>query len=412
MSNKSKAERAGQLVVGLDVGSSTVVTVVAEVKSDGDMEIIGYGQCQSAGVRRGMISNIERTVEDIQNSIGDAEIMASCQISSVFAGIAGSHIKSCNSLGPCAVSDGEVDEDDIKRAIEVAQAVPIDSDQTVLHTLAQEFIVDQQEGISDPIGMSAIRLEVELHIVTTSANAEKDLVKCIRRSGLEVDKIILEPLASAEAVLSDDDKDKGVCLVDIGGGTIDVIVYHKGAVQYTKVHAGAGDLITADLAHALKVSTSIAEKVKQSHGCALAEIAEQMKGSVEVTSASEQAPSEHTRQVLAQFIEPRVRELFEMVRVDLERNGCRRFIHSGVVLTGGSANMPGMVELAAEVLGVPTRIGVAENLCGFSEILNNPAYSTSLGLVQRGLYENNQPREKLSMKALWQRFTAWWADAF
>ena len=380
-----------KLIVGLDIGTSKVLAIVGEVNENDEVEIIGYGHHPATGMRKGVVANIEETVTAIQNAVEEAELMAGCQIYSVYAGIAGAHINSFNSAGVVAVRDSEVDQSDVDRVIESAKAVAIPNDQTLLHVIPQEYIIDGQEGIRYPIGMNGIRLEANLHMVTASVSSEKNIEKCIRRCGLEVDDIILEQLASCESVLTNDEKELGVCLVDIGGGTTDIAVYSEGAIRHTAVIPVAGDQITNDIAIALRTPTAAAEELKKRFACALRQMAI-VDESIEVPSVGDRPPRKLSKQTLAEVVEPRIEELFELIKLDLRRNGYEHLIRSGIVLTGGSSKMEGMIELAEEIFHVPVRLGMPKYLGGLSEVVKNPIYATGVGLVQFG--HNNQSSQK------------------
>ena len=404
-----------RLIVGLDIGTSKVLAIVGEVNVDGDVEIIGYGHHPATGMRKGVVANIEETVTAIQRAVEEAELMAGCQIYSVFAGIAGAHINSFNSHGVVAVRDSEVDENDVDRVIESAKAVAIPNDQSILHVLPQEYIIDGQEGIRHPIGMNGIRLEANLHMVTASVSSEKNIEKCIRRCGLEVDDIILEQLASCESVLTMDEKELGVCLVDIGGGTTDIAVYSEGAVRHTAVIPVAGDQITNDIAIALRTPTASAEEIKKRYGCALRQLAA-VDESIEVQTVGDRPSRKLSKQTLSEVVEPRIEELFELIRVDLRRNGFDHLIRSGVVLTGGSSKMEGMIELAEEIFHLPVRLGMPKYLGGLSEVVKNPIYSTGVGLVQFGHANQSEPKKKAKteskVSSILQRVKHWFQGNF
>lgn len=404
-----------KLIVGLDIGTSKVLAIVGEVNAEDEVEIIGYGHHPSTGMSRGVVANIEETVTAIQRAVEEAELMAGCQIYSVYAGIAGAHINSFNSHGMAAVRDSEVDDHDVDRAIDSATAVMIPNDQSIIHTLPQEYIIDGQQGIRHPIGMNGIRLEVNLHMVTASVSAEKNIEKCIRRCGLEVDDIILEQLASCESVLTKDEKELGVCLIDIGDGTTDIAVYSEGAIRHTAVIPIAGYQITNDIAIALRTPTESAEDIKKKYGCALRQLAP-IEESIEVKTVGERPPRKLSRQTLSEVIEPRIEELFELVRTDLRRNGCEHLIRSGVVLTGGSSKMEGMIELAEEVFHLPVRLGVPKYVGGLNEVVKNPIYSTGVGLVQFGHSDQGSARKKTKseskISAAWQRVKHWFQGNF
>ena len=404
-----------KLIVGLDIGTSKVLAIVGEVNDENEVEIIGYGHHPSTGMSRGVVANIEETVTAIQRAVEEAELMAGCQIYSVYAGIAGAHINSFNSHGMAAVRDSEVDQHDIDRAIDSATAVMIPNDQSIIHTLPQEYIIDGQQGIRSPIGMNGIRLEVNLHMVTASVSSEKNIEKCIRRCGLEVDDIILEQLASCESVLTKDEKELGVCLIDIGDGTTDIAVYSEGAIRHTAVIPIAGYQITNDIAIALRTPTDSAEEIKKKYGCALRQLAP-VEESIEVKTVGDRPPRKLSKQTLSDVVEPRVEELFELVRTDLRRNGCEHLIRSGVVLTGGSAKMEGMIELAEEVFHLPVRLGVPKYIGGLSEVVKNPIYSTGVGLVQFGHTDQGSSKMKIKTESktnlIWQRVKHWFQGNF
>jgi len=371
------------LVVGLDIGTSKVLAIVGEVTATGEVEVIGVGHHPSRGMKKGVVVNIESTVQSIQRAIEEAELMAGCQIKSVYAGIAGSHIRSINSHGTVAIKDKEVGTNDVDRVIESARALAIPADQKVLHVLPQEFIIDGQEGIREPIGMSGVRLEAKVHIVTGAVSAAQNIVKCVRRCGLEVDDIILEQLASSLSVLTEDEKELGVCMVDIGGGTTDISVFTEGAIRHTSVIPIAGDQVTNDIAVALRTPTQHAEEIKKKYGCALTQLATSEE-SIEVPSVGDRPPRKLARQTLAEVIEPRIEELYGLVLAELRRSGFEEVIGSGIVLTGGSAKMEGMIDLAEEVFHMPVRLGIPQGVGGLSGVVHNPIYATGVGLVLFG----------------------------
>jgi cell division protein FtsA len=372
-----------KLIVGLDIGTSKVLAIVGELTTNGDIEIIGVGHHPSRGMKKGVVVNIESTVQSIQRAVEEAELMAGCQIHSVYTGIAGSHIRSTNSHGNVAIRDKEVSDFDIQRVIESASAMAIPADQKVLHVLPQEYVIDGQEGIREPIGMSGVRLESRVHIVTGAVSAVQNIVKCVRRCGLEVDDIILEQLASSMSVLTDDEKELGVCLVDIGGGTTDISVYTEGAIRHTAVIPIAGDQVTNDIAVALRTPTPNAEEIKKKYGCALTQLA-QREETIEVPSVGDRPPRKLTRQTLAEVVEPRVEELYGLIQAELRRSGFEDVIGSGIVLTGGSAKMEGMVDLAEEVFHMPVRLGVPQYVGGLKGVIQNPIFATGVGLVLYG----------------------------
>ncbi|MEX3547679.1 MAG: cell division protein FtsA [Burkholderia sp.] len=371
------------LLVALDIGTSKVVAVVAELKGEGHYEVIGLGQSESKGLKKGVVVNIEATVQSIQRALEEAELMADCKITNVFTGIAGSHIRSFNSSGMVAIKEKEVTQTDVARVIETAKAINIPTDQQVLHILTQEFIIDGQEDVREPIGMSGIRLEVKVHIVTGAVSAAQNIVKCVRRCGLEVNDLILQPLASSLAVLTEDEKDLGVVLVDIGGGTTDIAIFAEGAIRHTAVIPIAGDQITSDIAMALRTPTPDAGDIKVSHGIAKQALADPDE-MVEVPGLGERGPRTLSRQALAAVVEPRVEELFSLVQQVVRESSYEELLSSGVVLTGGAAMMPGMVELGEDIFLKPVRIGAPEYTGGLADVVCNPRYSTAMGLLVEG----------------------------
>lgn len=379
----TKPNTTKNLLVGLDIGTSKIVALVAEILPDGRLEIVGLGQASSKGLKKGVVVNIESTVAAIQRALEEAELMADCKIREVLTGIAGSHIRSFNSHGMVAIKDKEVTQADVDRVIETARAVNIPTEHQILHILNQEFIIDGQEDVKEPLGMSGVRLEVKVHIVTGAISAAQNITKCVRRCGLEMTDLILQPLASAMSVLSDDEKELGVCLIDIGGGTTDIAVFCDGAIRHTAVIPIAGDQITNDIAMALRTPTKDAEDIKRTHGIALRQRADPQHP-VEVPGVGERGPRQLSRQTLAEVIEPRVEELYSLVQSELRRSGFEERLSSGIVITGGSAQMPGMVELGEEVFHLPVRLGVPQYVGGLAEVVKNPRFSTAVGLLLIG----------------------------
>ena len=371
------------LLVGLDIGTSKVVALVAELTPDGNFNVVGVGQTPSKGLKKGVVVNIEATVLSIQKALEEAEVMADRRIVQVFTGIAGNHIVSFNSSGMVAIRDKEVGPSDVERVLETAKAINIPTDQQILHILVQEFIIDGQEDVREPIGMSGLRLEVQVHIVTGAVSAAQNIVKCVRRCGLEVNDLILQPLASSLAVLTEDEKELGVALIDIGGGTTDIAIYCQGSIRHTAVIPIAGDQITNDIAMALRTPTLEAEDLKIQHGIARQEMADP-NIMIEVAGVGDREPRPMSKQALAAVIEPRVEELFILVRDVMRESGYEEMVASGIVLTGGSALMPGMVELAEQVFLRPARIGVPEYRGHLYEVLRSPRFSTSIGLLLEG----------------------------
>ncbi len=407
-----KAEN--NLIVGLDIGTSKVVCIVGEVSDHGNIEIIGLGSHPSRGLKRGVVVNIEATVQSIRRAVEEAELMAGCQIRSVYTGIAGSHVRSVNSNGIIAIRDREVDVEDVDRVIDQARALAIPADQKILHILPQEFIIDDQEGIREPVGMSGVRLEVKIHMVTGSESAAQNIIKCVSRCGLHVEDIILEQLASSYAVLTPDEKELGVCLVDIGGGTTDIAVFTDGAIRHTSVIPIAGDQVTNDIAVALRTPTHHAEQIKLQYGCALPQLASPDE-SINVPSVGDRPARRLGRQTLAEVVEPRYEELYQLVQAELRRSGFEDLIAAGVVLTGGSAKMEGAVELAEEVFHMPVRLGQPQYVTGLADVVRNPIYSTAVGLLLFGHESGNRYKPEpveLGFGNLWQRMKSWFQGNF
>lgn len=377
------------LIVGLDIGTTKVAAIVGEYRGGDEIEVIGIGTAPSKGLKKGIVVNLESTVQSIQRAIEEAELMAGCQIKSVFAGIAGSHIKSLNSHGIVAIREKEVTQHDIDRVIDSARAVAIPADQKILHILPQEFVIDQQEGIKEPIGMSGIRLEAKVHMVTSSVSAEQNIVKCIRRCGLDVDDIVLEQLASCSSVLTDDEKDLGVCLIDIGGGTTDLAIFSEGAIKHTAVIPIAGDQVTNDIAVALRTPTKNAEDIKRRHACALTQMADTQQ-MIDVPSIGDREPRKISVQNLAEIIEPRYEELMLLVQAELRRSGYEDLIAAGMVITGGSSQVKGVIELAEEIFHMPVRMGIPLHVSGLTDVAQNPIYSTAVGLLLYGKDHNGR----------------------
>ena len=403
------------LIVGLDIGTSKVVAIVGEITPDNEVEIIGLGSHPSRGLKKGVVVNIESTVQSIQRAIEEAELMSGCQIHSVYAGIAGSHIRSLNSHGIVAIRDKEVTSADVERVIDAARAVAIPADQKILHILPQEFIIDQQESIREPVGMSGVRLEAKVHMVTGAVSAAQNIIKCVRRCGLEVDDIILEQLASSHAVLTDDEKELGVCLVDIGGGTTDIAVFTEGAIRHTAVIPIAGDQVTNDIAVALRTPTQYAEEIKIKYACALTQLAS-VDETIEVPSVGERPDRRLARQTLAEVVEPRYEELFTLIQAELRRSGFEDLCAAGIVLTGGSSKMEGAVELAEEIFHMPVRLGIPQYVTGLVDVVRNPIHSTGVGLLLFG-YQNRAMRESEArmgngFKSVWNRMKNWFQGNF
>ncbi len=370
------------LVVGVDIGTTKICAIVGEVTPNG-INIVGIGNQPSKGLRKGVVINIDSTVQSIQQAIEEAELMAGCDIHSVFAGIAGGHIRGFNSHGVVAVKDREVRSTDVDRVIDAAKAIPIPTDREVLHILPHEFIVDEQDGIRDPVGMSGVRLEAKVHIVTGAVTSAQNIVKCCNRCGLNVADIVLEQLASGEAVLTLDEKELGVAMIDIGGGTTDLVVYFQGSIRHTAVLALGGNHITNDIAIGIRTPTIEAERIKHQNGCAMASLVNSAE-TIEVPSVGGRKPRTISRQLLSEIIEPRAEEIFALTKKELDRSGLSHLLTSGVVLTGGSSMMEGMAEMAERVFDLPVRVGLPQGFGGLVDVVSSPIYATAVGLVLYG----------------------------
>ncbi len=411
----SKVREDKNLIVGLDIGTSKIVTIVAELLPEGTLKVIGLGQHPSRGLKKGVVINIDSTMQAIQRSIEEAELMADCKIKTVFTGIAGNHIKSLNSHGMVKIKDAEVSQMDVDRVVETARAVSLPADQQILHILTQEFIIDGQDDVREPLGMSGMKLEVKVHIVTGAVAAAQNIVKCIKRCGLEVSDLILQPLASSIAVLTEDEKELGVCLVDIGGGTTDIAVFKNGSIRHTAVIAIAGDQITNDVAVAFRTPTQSAEDIKIKYGCALRQLAD-AREVVEVPGVDGREARQLSIQTLAEVIEPRVVELYELVLQELRRSGMEEMIASGIVITGGSAMMRGMIELGEEIFHMPVRLGMPRYVGGLSEVVSNPRYATGVGLILMGKQQLERhltgQMESSSVGRIFDKMKSWFQGNF
>ena len=381
----------GEIIVGLDIGTTKICAVVGEVLP-GSIEIIGLGSHPSEGLRKGVVINIEKTVNSIKEAIEEAETMAGCEISSVYAGIAGGHIKGFNSQGVIALKEKEVSKKDIGRVIEAASAVAIPMDREVIHVLTQEFIVDEQDGIVDPMGMSGVRLEAKIHIVTGAVTSAQNIIKCANRAGLDVCDIVLESLASNEAVLSEEERNLGVALIDFGGGTTDLAVFSKGAIKHTSVLALGGDNLTYDVSIGLRTPRLEAEKIKIKYGCAVSSMIGK-DDTVEVPGVGGRHPRVLSRQILGEILEPRVEEMFTLIHNELIRSGYENMVNSGVVITGGSAELQGVAEIAEQIFNVPSRTGYPSGISGLTEVVNKPMYATAVGLVLYGAKSSKEGKK-------------------
>jgi cell division protein FtsA len=403
------------LIVGLDIGTTKVATLVGEVAADGKLEIIGVGSHPSRGLKRGVVVNIESTVQSIQRAIEEAELMAGCEIHSAYTGIAGSHIRSMNSHGIVAIRDSEVGAPDIDRVIDAAKAVAIPADQKIIHILPQEFIIDNQEGIREPVGMSGVRLEAKVHIVTGAVSAAQNIIKCVQRCGLEVGDIILEQLASSHSVLTDDEKDLGVCMIDIGGGTTDIAIFTDGAIRYTAVIPIAGDQVTNDIAVALRTPTNHAEEIKIKHATALM-TKTAADDAIEVPSVARRPARLLSKKALSAVVGARYEELFALIQAELKRSGYEELIASGVVLTGGASLTEGVLELAESIFQMPVRLGLPQHVRGLKDVLHNPTYSTGVGLLLYGLQQRYDGKQEMlvgdGVKGIWSRMKNWFQGNF
>src|SRR5215813_8222051 len=406
--------KKNSIVVGLDIGTSKICAAVGEM-TDSGLEIIGIGSHPSQGLRKGVVINIESTVNSIKKAVEEAELMAGCEIHTVFTGIAGGHIKGFNSHGIVALKGKEVSERDIDRVVDAAKAVAIPMDREVLHTLPQEYIIDAQDGIKQPLGMSGVRLEAKVHIVTGAVTSAQNIVKCANRTGLNVADIVLQPLASSEAVLGEDEKELGVCLVDIGGGTTDIAIFSGGSIAHTAVIALGGNNLTSDIAIGLRTPAHEAERIKQRYGCALASMVDKDE-TIEVPSVGGRQPRVIGRQILCEILEPRVEEIFQLVHREIQKCGFEDLLASGVVITGGSTLLAGMPELAEEVLGLPVRRGMPRGIGGLVDVVKSPMYATGVGLVVYGARHTDRRlfriREENVYRKVKDRMKEWLQEIF
>ena len=382
---------SGEIIVGLDIGTTKVCAVVGEARPDG-VEIIGMGSHPSEGLRKGVVINIEHTVASIKEALEEAETMAGCEISAVYAGIAGGHVKGFNSHGVIPLKEKEVTRKDIERVIEAASAVAIPMDREVIHTLVQEFIVDEQDGIMDPLGMSGVRLETNIHIVTGAVTSAQNIIKCANRAGLDVWDIVLQSLASSEAVLSKEERNLGAALIDFGGGTTDMAVFSKGAIKHTSVLPLGGDNLTYDIAVGLRTAKLEAEKIKIKYGCGLSSMIGKDE-TIEVPGVGGRKPRVLSRQILGEILEPRVEEIFSLIYGEILRSGHEDTITSGMVVTGGSAELLGVTEMAEQIFNAPARVGYPEGISGLVEVVNKPMYATAVGLVLYGAKTNKKHKK-------------------
>ena len=388
------ANSSCDIVVGLDIGTTKICALVGEYTEDG-ISIVGVGTHPSVGLRKGVVVNIDSTVSSIRKAVREAELMAGCEINSVFIGIAGSHIKGFNSHGAIAIKGDEVTQTDVDRVIEAARAVAIPLDREVIHILPQEYMVDEQGGIVDPVGMTGVRLEAKVHIVTGAVTAAQNLIKCANRAGLDVIDIVLQPLASSEAVLTDEEKEIGVALIDFGGGTTDLALVADGAIKHTAVLGLGGNNLTNDIAVGLRTPMNEAEKIKVRHGACLKSMAGRDER-IEVPSVGGRKPRMLSRPILTEILEPRVEEIFSLIDQEIQRTKLKELLASGVVITGGSALLPGIVEIADQVFQLPARVGYPRRISGLVEIVDSPVYATAVGLVLYGM--EHQPARKFRIR--------------
>jgi cell division protein FtsA len=407
--------KANELVVGLDIGTTKICAIVGEVLPD-RLDVIGLGTSPSRGLRKGVVINIESTVESIRQAVEEAEMMAGCEIKSVYVGIAGGHIKGINSHGIVAVKDKEVSQNDVRRVIDAARAVVIPLDREVIHILPQEYIIDNQDGIKAPLGMSGVRLEAKVHLVTGACTSAQNLIKCANKTGLDVADLVLQPLASSLSVLNEDEKDLGVALIDIGGGTTDIAIFSSGSIVHTAVLSLGGNQVTNDIALGLRTPAPEAEKLKLNSSCAIAAMVDKEEA-IEVPSVGGRSNRTLSRQILCEIIEPRVEEIFGLVKREIQRSGYEDLLASGAVITGGAAIMDGMGELAEDVLGMPVRRGVPDRIHGLVDVVRSPIYATGVGLVlygreHLGLKHFPAHADKNMIQRIRHRMKGWISDFF
>lgn len=403
-----------RLIAALDVGTTKICVLVGESHEDG-IDVVGIGQYVSRGLRKGVVVNVESTIQSIKRAMEEAELMVGCTIPSVYVGIAGGHIKGFNSTGIVAIRDGEVKQADVKRVIETATAVDIPPDREVLHVIPQEYIIDDQDGIKEPVGLVGVRLEARAHIVTGAATSAQNIIKCANNAGLNVHDIVLEQLASSEAVLTEDEKELGVALIDIGGGTSDLAIFSDGSIKHTAVLAFGGNQVTTDLAFGLQTPVAEAEEVKKKWGCCRSSMLDPSE-TIEIQGVGGRGLRSLSRNVMADIIEPRVSEIFTLLKRELQMSGFEEMIASGVVLTGGSSQLQGIEALAEEIFERPVRIGVPQNIGGLADVVKNPQYATAVGLLlygKRDLEGKRFPqREENIFNKVVRRMRAWFEGLF
>lgn len=401
------------LIVGIDIGTSKVVALVGEISTEGQLNIIGMGSHPSQGLKRGVVVNIESTVQSIQNAVEEAEEMSGCQIYSAYTGIAGSHIRSMSSHGIVPIRTQEVTHADINRVLDAAKAVAIPADQKILHILPQEFIIDKQNAIRDPIGMSGVRLEAKVHIVTGAVSAAQNIVKCLKRCGLAATDIVLEQFASSHSILSEDEKELGVCIIDIGGGTTDIAIFTEGSVQHTAVIPIAGDQVTNDIAIALRTPSRNAEEIKLRYACAIQDLAD-INEMIDIPTLGDRTARHISKRALAEVVEARYEELFNLVAADIRQSGFADRLAAGIVLTGGASRVEGAVELAERIFKMPARLGTPQQVTGLSDVIHNPMYATSVGLLLHGMRQRATGQEitESNIKGIWGKMKSWFQGNF
>jgi cell division protein FtsA len=402
------------IVVGLDIGTTKICALIGEMTDQG-VEIIGVGSHPSQGLRKGVVINIEATVSSVRRAIEEAGLMAGCEVHTVFTSISGGHVKAFNSHGIVAVKNKEVTQRDLERVIDAAKAVAIPMDREVLHVLPQDYIVDDQDGIKDPLGMSGVRLEAKVHIVTGAVTSAQNIIKCCNRTGLNVAEVVLTPLAAAEAVLTDEQRELGVVLVDMGGGTTDIIIYHDGTLKHTAVLSIGGNHVTNDIAAGLRTPFNDAERIKQRYGYATAAMVSGNER-VDVPSVAGKGAGTISRQILCEIIEPRLDEIFELVQKEIVKSGLDGALASGIVVTGGSMLLPGAVEMAERCLGLPVRLGVPAHVGGLVDIIDNPVYAAGVGLVLHGMKRQERSifrvRDDKILSKVKHRMSDWLSEFF
>ena len=406
--------RREEVIVGLDIGTTKIACIIGEVTDEG-VDIIGIGSHPSTGLRKGVVINIDATINSIKKAVEEAELMAGVEVNSVYAGIAGGHIKGFNSHGIVAVKDREIRQIDLERVVDAASAVAIPMDREVLHVIPQEYVIDGQDGITEPLGMSGVRLEANVHIVTASVTSAQNIVKCANACGLHVSDIVLEQLASSEAVLSEDEKELGVAVVDIGGGTTDIAIYSQGSIVHTAVLSVGGNHLTQDIAVGLRTPMAEAERIKHAHGCSMVDCVSPDE-TIEVPSVGGRPPRVLSRAILAEIIEPRVEEIFAFVGREIAESGYESVLGGGVVITGGSTVLDDMPELAEEVLGMPVRRGTPRKVGGLVDVVRHPKYATGVGLVRYGLASDQRQHFRIREEGLYQKLSTrmrqWFSDFF